>query len=183
MLKVARRRDDLECMASRTLNLRRPDVCAACSAELPAGSKALWNAATRTVTCQACVFVVDAKNCRGKVEVRKPLLGAPKLVIDGRDRSKLIDGLDRQVAAVETALRARGHADVSLRGVLCFTTRGFAAARHAPLVLQATGAPGQASQLGRVYHQPLAGQRPTARDVQSRYLSFMPWMMVKMLPE
>jgi hypothetical protein len=68
------------------------------------------------------VFVIDAKNYRGKVEVRKPLLGAPKLVIDGRDRTKLIDGLDRQVAAVQTALRASRHADVPVRGVLCFTT-------------------------------------------------------------
>jgi hypothetical protein len=234
VLKVPGCRDDLECMASRTLNLRRPDVCAACGAELPSGSKALWNAATRTVTCQACtraarasragepepgdidrgqpgssvareherrrqareqrtrhahprigglllalrpapqhetafgrgelgelavaeslerrtadtstillhdrrmptsagnidhlaiapagVFVIDAKNYRGKVEVRKPLLGAPKPVTDGRDRTNLIDGLDRQVAAVETALRAHGQADVPLRGVLCFTT-------------------------------------------------------------
>jgi hypothetical protein len=68
------------------------------------------------------VFVIDAKNHSGKVEVRNPLFGAPKLVINGRDRTKLIDGLDRQVAAVQTALRASGHADVPVRGALCFTT-------------------------------------------------------------
>jgi hypothetical protein len=32
------------------------------------------------------------------------------------------DGLDRQVAAVQRALRATRHADVPVRGVLCFTT-------------------------------------------------------------
>jgi hypothetical protein len=233
MLKLARRRDDVGCVASRALNLRQPDVCAACGAELPAGSRALWNPATRTVTCQACaratdtsvvrqpepgqldrgqpgssvareherrrrtreqrtrqahprigglllalrpapqherafgqgelgelavaeslerrtagaptillhdrrmpmgvgnidhlaiaptgVYAIDAKNYRGKVEVRTPLLGASKLVIDGRDRTKLIDGLDRQVGAVQAALSASGHADVAVRGVLCFT--------------------------------------------------------------
>jgi hypothetical protein len=68
------------------------------------------------------VFVIDAKNYRGKVQVRKPLLSAPKLLIDGRDRTKLIDGLDRQVAAVQTALRASGHGEVAVQGVLCFTT-------------------------------------------------------------
>lgn len=72
------------------------------------------------VVAPSGVFVVDAKDIRGKVRVSTPLLGAPKLLIDGRDRSKLIDGLDRQVAAVRDALPA-DHELVPLRGVLCFT--------------------------------------------------------------
>jgi hypothetical protein len=31
------------------------------------------------------IWVIDAKRYNGKVEVRKPLLGTPKLIIAGRD--------------------------------------------------------------------------------------------------
>jgi hypothetical protein len=68
------------------------------------------------------VFVIDAKNIKGKVRVAKPLFGAAKLRIAGRDRTKLINGLDRQVSAVRDALEANGHACVPVQGVLCFTT-------------------------------------------------------------
>jgi hypothetical protein len=67
------------------------------------------------------VFVIDAKNIKGKVRVAKPLFGAAKLRIAGRNRTKLIDGLDRQVSAVRDALEANGHAGVPVQGVLCFT--------------------------------------------------------------
>jgi Nuclease-related domain len=70
----------------------------------------------------AGVFVIDAKNIHGKVRVVNPLFGGQKLLISGRDRTKLIDGLDRQVYAVRGALAASGHADVPVQGVLCFTT-------------------------------------------------------------
>jgi hypothetical protein len=43
------------------------------------------------------VFVIDAKRYKGKSEVRKPLFGDAKLVIRGRDKTKLVDGLKRQV--------------------------------------------------------------------------------------
>jgi hypothetical protein len=68
------------------------------------------------------VFVIDAKAIKGKVRVQRPLFGKPKLRVSGRDRTKLIDGLDRQVLAVRGALTASGHADVPVQGVLCFTT-------------------------------------------------------------
>lgn len=61
------------------------------------------------VVAPSGVFVVDAKDIRGKVRVSTPLIGKSKLLVDGRDRSKLIDGLDRQVAAVKAALPP--HAD------------------------------------------------------------------------
>jgi hypothetical protein len=216
------------------LNLRWPGVCVVCGGALPAGTRAWWDAATRTVTCAACretmdepsaaqttrpeldrgqpgasvareyqrrksnreartrkahprigglllalrgapqhesafhlgelgeqavaasleqrtahgpaiilndrrmpngygnidhlaiaatgVFVIDAKNIKGKVRVAKPLFGAAKLRIAGRNRTKLIDGLDRQVSAVHDALEANNHAGVPVQGVLCFTT-------------------------------------------------------------
>jgi hypothetical protein len=67
------------------------------------------------------VFVIDAKGYRGKVRVLTPLFGPQRLLIAGRERTKLIDGLDRQVAAVREALAASGHPGVPVRGVLCFT--------------------------------------------------------------
>lgn len=65
------------------------------------------------------VYVIDAKDVAGKVAVRAPLLGQPKLLVAGRDRTKLIDGLDRQVAAVSVVLA--GEDVPSVYGVLCFT--------------------------------------------------------------
>jgi hypothetical protein len=68
------------------------------------------------------VFVIDAKAHSGKVRVETPLFGAAKLKIAGRDHTKLIDGLDRQVAAVRAALERGGHKDTPVHGVLCFTS-------------------------------------------------------------
>jgi hypothetical protein len=68
------------------------------------------------------VFVIDAKNIRGKVRIVKPVFGEQRLMIEGRNRTRLIDGLDRQVGAVRGALESGGYAEIPLRGVLCFTT-------------------------------------------------------------
>jgi Nuclease-related domain len=67
------------------------------------------------------VYVIDAKNISGKVRVSRPLFGTAKLLVEGRDRSQLADGLDRQVAAVRQALDRLGHADIAVVGVFCFT--------------------------------------------------------------
>jgi Nuclease-related domain len=66
------------------------------------------------------VFVIDAKDWKGKVSVASPLFGKSKLSIAGRECTKLIDGLDRQVAAVRAAL-ASPTQDMPVQGVLCFT--------------------------------------------------------------
>jgi hypothetical protein len=72
------------------------------------------------------VYVIDAKNISGKVRVSRPLFGDAKLIVEGRNRRRLVDGLDRQVAAVRQALTDLGAGDVPARGVLCFTARaGF----------------------------------------------------------
>jgi hypothetical protein len=68
------------------------------------------------------VFVIDAKAHSGNVRIENPLFGSAKLRIAGRDRTKLIDGLDRQVAAVRDALDRARPPDVPIQGVLCFTT-------------------------------------------------------------
>lgn len=41
----------------KKLTLRRPDTCAGCSAALPAGTVAVWDAASRTVSCLSCYTV------------------------------------------------------------------------------------------------------------------------------
>jgi hypothetical protein len=69
----------------------------------------------------AGVYVVDAKAHSGKVRIDRPLLGSTKWRIAGRDRTELIEGLDRQVAAVRDALDRAGHVDVPIQGMLCFT--------------------------------------------------------------
>ena len=72
------------------------------------------------VVAPSGIFVVDAKDIRGKVRVSTPLFGNPTLLVNGRDRTKLIEGLDRQVATVRDTLRTHQR-DVPVRGVLCFT--------------------------------------------------------------
>jgi hypothetical protein len=64
------------------------------------------------------VYVIDAKDYTGKVRVERPWLGKPKLVVNGRDRTKIIDGLDRQVVAVRDAINDPA---IPVHGVFCFT--------------------------------------------------------------
>jgi hypothetical protein len=67
------------------------------------------------------VFVIDAKDIKGKIRIARPLFRNEKLLISGHNRTKLIDGLDRQVSVVRGALANNGHPDVPVQGVLCFT--------------------------------------------------------------
>lgn len=68
----------------------------------------------------AGVFVIDAKAVHGKVTVATPFVGPSRLLVGRRDRTKLVDGLDRQVAAVRAALAAAAPA-WPVHGALCFT--------------------------------------------------------------
>jgi hypothetical protein len=80
------------------------------------------------------VYVIDTKCYRGTIKVRKPLIGSPKLKIAGRDRTKLLDGLAKQVAAVQTALSHVAPA-VPVRGCLCFVApQGFMADSGLPVL-------------------------------------------------
>jgi len=72
------------------------------------------------VVAASGVWVIDAKEYKGRIERRSTgFMGAgpSRLFVGGRDRSKLIDGVRRQVDAVEQAL-ADPHVRVS--GALCF---------------------------------------------------------------
>ncbi len=50
------------------------------------------------------VYVIDAKRYKGKIEVRSPLIGESRLLIGGRNKTKLVEGLARQQEAVRAAL-------------------------------------------------------------------------------
>jgi Nuclease-related domain len=65
------------------------------------------------------VWVIDAKRYNGKASVSRPLFGAAKLTIAGRDRSRLVEGLARQVELVEAIVEQLAPA-VAVRGALCF---------------------------------------------------------------
>jgi hypothetical protein len=70
----------------------------------------------------AGVFVIDAKRYKGRIAVeRRGGLFSERtelLLVRGSDRSKLVDGVLRQVEVVRAALGE--HAAVDVRGVLCF---------------------------------------------------------------
>lgn len=68
------------------------------------------------------VYVIDAKQYRGKIRREGQGFSAPMLKVKGRNRTKLLEGLGRQLAVVREVLVAGGHADVLVHGVLCFTT-------------------------------------------------------------
>jgi hypothetical protein len=65
------------------------------------------------------VWVIDAKRYRGKAAVSKPIFGAAKLTIDGRNKSNLAEGLARQVDAVAGVMSELGAA-LPVQGAFCF---------------------------------------------------------------
>jgi hypothetical protein len=65
------------------------------------------------------VWVVDTKRYAGKIRVVKPLLGTARLEIAGRDRTKLVDGLAKQVEAV-AQLVAELAPGTPVHGAFCF---------------------------------------------------------------
>lgn len=70
------------------------------------------------------ITVIDSKTHRGEVRVER--VGGlfterhSILKIGGRDQTKLIDGVERQVKFVAAALRSAGFADLDVRGAVCF---------------------------------------------------------------
>lgn len=70
------------------------------------------------------VWVVDAKNYSGKVERRD--VGTWRMVdhrlfVNGRDRTKLVDGMNRQRAAIQKALLSAGFDQIPVHPTLLFT--------------------------------------------------------------
>jgi hypothetical protein len=65
------------------------------------------------------IWVIDSERYRGKIAISKPLFGQTKLTIAGRDKTKLVENLVKQVAAAEAVMPdiAPG---VPVWGALCF---------------------------------------------------------------
>lgn len=128
----------------------------------------------------AGVFVLDAKRYKGKRPERQVSGGmfrprVERLVVGGRDRTNLLDGIGGQVDQVRTALsRGGGLPDVVVRGMLCFVgadwpmiggsfqIRNFDVVwpRLAARVVRATG-PLDSARI-RATHQLLAANLPPA---------------------
>jgi Nuclease-related domain len=80
------------------------------------------------------VYVIDAKRYKGKIRIARPLFRIPRLVIAGRDRTKLIEGLSKQVAVVESIV-ADVVPGVPVHGCLCFLNPdGFMAESGLPVL-------------------------------------------------
>lgn len=65
------------------------------------------------------VYVIDAKRYRGKIEVRDPLIGEPRLLIGGRNKTKLVETLAWQQEAVRDAL-AEAVPAMPVHACICF---------------------------------------------------------------
>jgi hypothetical protein len=103
------------------------------------------------------VYVIDCKRYRGKVEVRRPLFGKEQLRIKGRDRTALIDGLEKQVAYLKSALSDVPDA-VPVHACLCFVApEGFLADGGLPVLRTLT-----------VHGYPLYTPRRLAKRLQER---------------
>jgi hypothetical protein len=67
------------------------------------------------------IYVIDTKDWEGKIEIVRPWFGAPRLLINRRDYTKLLAGLERQIAAVRAVLDREGDGAIPTQGALCFT--------------------------------------------------------------
>jgi hypothetical protein len=70
------------------------------------------------------IWIVDAKNYKGKVELRDCggwFSTDLRLYVNNRDQTKLVDGLTWQIDAVRTALSPIGFGEAPLHPTLCFT--------------------------------------------------------------
>jgi hypothetical protein len=65
------------------------------------------------------VWVIDTKRYTGRVEIVKPFLAPAELRVAGRDRTKLVEGLTRQVKVVEPAVHVV-QPEAEVKGIFCF---------------------------------------------------------------
>jgi hypothetical protein len=65
------------------------------------------------------VWVIDTKRYKGALQVTAPLLSKPMLKVAGRDQTKLVDGLAKQVELVAAVVADMG-LDVPVHGCFCF---------------------------------------------------------------
>lgn len=65
------------------------------------------------------VWVIDTKCYKGGVKVSRPLLAQAKLLIAGRDKTSLVEGVERQAELVRATLAGQG-VSAPVHAVLCF---------------------------------------------------------------
>ena len=69
--------------------------------------------------------MIDTKKYKGKVKVDRVggLFSARHdvLTINGRDQTKLVTGVEKQIGYVQSSLRGSGYAEVDVRAALCVT--------------------------------------------------------------
>lgn len=106
------------------------------------------------VVASSGVWVIDAKQYKGRIE-RRPTgfmgTGPSRLFVGGRDRSKLIDGVRRQVDAVRQVL---GDSEVRMSGALCFIDGEW------PLLAQSFTVDGVAVHYPKSLRRALGGDGP-----------------------
>ncbi len=102
-------------LVEQALTKRCPDVVVLHDRRIP-GSRANID---HIAIAASGVWVIDTKRYKGKLQVAKPLFGKPTLKVAGRDQTKLVDGLAKQVALVTAAVADIG-LDIPVRGCFCF---------------------------------------------------------------
>lgn len=84
------------------------------------------------------ITVIDTKSARGRLRIEKRggFLSPRRelLLINGRDRTQLVDGLQRQLAAVRTVIAELAAGEADVRGALCFPSLDRLP-RHAQLTI------------------------------------------------
>ena len=84
------------------------------------------------------VYVIDAKQYQGAIEARDVggwLRSDVRLYVNGRDRTKLAEGMARQVEVVQLTLNAESPA-VPVHPVLCFVGAAWPRFRRRPLTIR-----------------------------------------------
>lgn len=113
------------------------------------------------VVAPSGVWVIDAKQYKGRIE-RRPAgfmgMGPSRLFVGGRDRSKLIDGVRRQVDGVRQVL---GDSHVPVSGALCFVEGDW------PLLSQSFAVDGIAVHYPKSLRQALGKDGPLSRSSRS----------------
>ncbi len=113
------------------------------------------------VVAPSGVWVIDAKRYKGRIERRRTGFmgtGPSQLFVGGRNQSKLIAGMQRQLDAVRHLLEER---DVRVSGALCFVDGDW------PLLAQSFTVDGVAVHYPRSLRRVLSGDGPLSGPVRA----------------
>jgi hypothetical protein len=102
-------------LVEQALTKRCPNVAVLHDRRIP-GSRANID---HIAVAPSGIWVIDTKRYKGKLQVANPLFGKPTLRVGGRDQTKLVDGLVKQVELVIAAVADVG-LDAPVHGCFCF---------------------------------------------------------------